>query len=226
VSLLPHSQGDFINYFNYAATAVKGYDGESLLQQAVGAPRTLDCASLATALKLLLNEYLHNDEATVEQIGHADGFATKAGSKCFNTKVSGNIRQPSKDLADTSRCVFKSHYFVRSGNSAQLLLDPCLFKTYSTTGEVKDWLLEPGYAPFDRMRKIQGHPDKFLVMVPSAENKNLKAQGFRKVMCSSIFIYSPPPYEQRMFYGFKVSGLSLHEDNSRCESTLKRYTCY
>lgn len=208
-------------HYSYAATAVKGSDGLSLLEHPVGTPATVDCASLAKALELLLNEYLDDDDAKTDSVGHADGFATKAGSRCFDTKVVGNIRKPGEDLAGTSRCVFKTHYFVRSGSSTKLLLDPCMFTTYSTTDEIKDWLLTPGYAPFDKMRTIAGHPDKFLVMVPSADNKHLKAPGFQESYVMFNFRMLNPD-EQKMFFGFRNSGFSLQKYNATCEVTLKK----
>lgn len=208
-------------HYNYSATATQGSDGESLLNDPIGTPRTVDCANLAKALMLLLNECLEDDDASVVNVGHADGFATKAASKCFDIKVSGNIRRPGRELSDISRCIFKSHYFVLTGNSTKLYLDPCMFTTYSTMDEVKDWLLTPGYAPFDRMRKINKQPEQFLVMIPSDKNKQLKAPGFQESYLLLSFSKLTSD-EKRMFDGFRSSGLDLVAYNALCKSALDK----
>ncbi len=163
--------------YQYSAVKVKGSEGNTLLARPQNEIVTVDCASLADALVELLNKHLDGENAERKHVTHGMGFATKAKSRCFDTRVVGNIRKPGETYADTSRCVFNMHYFVQSGQDTRMFFDPCMFTTYSTMDEVKDWTFTDGGGPFNRkIKMINGKPDTLLVRVP--DGAGAKPVGF------------------------------------------------
>lgn len=152
--------------YQYSAVKVKGSEGNTLLARPQNEIVTVDCASVADALVELLNKQLEGENAERKHVSHGMGFATKAHSRCFDTRVVGNIRKPGKSYADTSRCVFNMHFFVQSGSDTRMFFDPCMFTTYSTMDEVKDWAFTDGGGPFNRkIKMVVGKPEILLVRI-------------------------------------------------------------
>ncbi len=153
--------------YKYSATKIKGNEGNTLLARPDSEVVTVDCASLADALVLLLNDLLDDSSAELVNVFSGMGFATQQSSRCFDTRVTGNIRTPSGQWGDTSRCVFNQHYFVASGRETRMLFDPCMFTTYSSMEEVKSWTFVDGGGKFNSIIKtVTGDQNTVLIRLP------------------------------------------------------------
>jgi hypothetical protein len=173
--------------YKYSATKIKGNEGSTLLARPEAEIVTVDCASLADAFVELLNESFQNERATRVEVGHGNGFATPAGSRCFDTEVLGNIRKPAEGWGETKRCVFSKHYFVESGSQTRTFYDPCMFTTYSTLDEPKSWLFETGL--MDMVKRVQGKPTVLLIRLPTTYQKPMPkgfASGFIEFQTSDM----------------------------------------
>ncbi len=154
--------------YSYSAKKITGNEGNTLLDRDVNENVTVDCASLADALVLLINEQLNDENAeTVSEANGMSGFATKQKSDCFDQQINGNIRTPGGTYAETGRCVFSSHYFVATGAQTRMLFDPCMFTSYSTRSEVKNWTFVDAGGPFyHKVKFITESKTQILVRIP------------------------------------------------------------
>jgi len=156
--------------YKYSASKIKGSEGNTLLARPENEIVTVDCASLADAFVELLNGALGEGSAKGAYVGHADGFATAEGSRCFDPAVLGNIRRPGEGWGDMGRCVFSKHYFVETGSDTRWYLDPCMFTSYSNTAEVMSWKFIGGGGCFrNSIKRVLGDPALVLVRVPAAD---------------------------------------------------------
>jgi len=164
------------HHYKYSATKVTGSEGATLLGLTAGMQKTVDCASLADAYILLANSALQLrvrcQRVTVGS--HAVKWATKAGSKCFDSSVVGNIRTQSGRYETVARCVFAEHYFVEiAGN----YYDPCLLTTYNSQNEVQSWMLNDGHGDYlNKLFRIASDPSHLLIRIPNTTNP--KPNGF------------------------------------------------
>ena len=164
--------------YQYSATKVKGSEGNTLLARDMNEIVTVDCASLADALVELLNTAMGDNTAKSKGVGHGSGFATAAGSRCFDTAVTGNVREPGKDWGFTARCIFSTHFFVKTGTETRWFLDPCMFTSYSKVAEVMSWTLSDGAGCFYRaVKRVNEDPTLVLLGVPPADTAP-KPKGF------------------------------------------------
>ena len=151
----------------YSATKVRGAEGHTLPGRSDAEIVTVDCAGLADALVILLNENFAGEARRVEVI-EMDGFATAPHSQCFDPNVVGNVRKPGGTYAETGRCVFMSHYFVETAGDIRLFLDPCLFTGYAKKADAVAWALESGGVRREEIIKfVVGDKNVVLVRVPN-----------------------------------------------------------
>ena len=161
ITFSAHARKSYI----YAATKIAGNEGNTLLDRPEEEIVTVDCASLADAFIELLNDNFEDENAERVKVSHGHGFATPAGSRCFDTEVVGNIRKAGETWAMTKRCVFNDHYFVASGNQTRMYFDPCMFTTYSRKEEAISWRFETGL--LNMVKRIEGNPSILLVRLPT-----------------------------------------------------------
>lgn len=168
--------------YQYSAVKLKGSEGSTLLGRPQDEIVTVDCASLADALVLFLNDLLPDQVAKRVEVRWAGNFATAANSRCFDVRVSGNVRTPRGDWADTGRCIFAEHHFVETGAATRWYLDPCLFTQYSAPDEVMSWKLTAGGGAFSSyIRFIEGDPSQLLVRAPVSDLQS-RPRGFESGM--------------------------------------------
>ena len=209
--------------YRYSATKIKGNEGNTLLDRPEDEIVTVDCASLADAFVLLLNEVLEDENAERVEVFHAMTFATKEGSRCFDTNIVGNVRMPGGRWSDTSRCVFKYHYFVASGTQTRMYFDPCMFTTYSTMDEVMSWKLEEGGGKFNNIiRRVQSDPTRVLIRVPPSYTGTMPP-GFN----SGLIIFKKSDFkkdEYTALWGKRVrpSNWSVDKYESKAQAALSR----
>ena len=152
--------------YQYNATAIPGSGANTLLGRPENEIVTVDCAALAGALVILINEHFP-DGAKMVSVSHGDGFATQAGSRCFDAAIVGNVRKPAESWAATSRCVFNSHFFVETGTETRWYLDPCMFTTYAAMDEVKSWKFIGSGGGFSSIvKRVMEDPSLILVRTP------------------------------------------------------------
>jgi hypothetical protein len=168
--------------YRYSAVKLKGSEGNTLLGRSEDEIVTVDCASLADALVLFLNDLTPDQPAKSARVGHAGGFATASNSRCFDIQVQGNIRMPAGNWGDTGRCIFSEHYFVETGPATRWYLDPCMFTQYSAIDDVMSWKLSSGGGIFNSFIKfIDGDANQVLIRVPLAD-PTPKPVGFESGM--------------------------------------------
>jgi hypothetical protein len=121
----------FINFIYYAkhnwtyiASASAG--GEALLD---GSATQVPCGGIATALKILIEEKLHQK---VDYITIPGYVWTNPTFLCFDPKVMGNVSRAETPNSYTEGCFFNEHYFIECNGK---FYDPCLNSTYTTKYE-------------------------------------------------------------------------------------------
>ena len=157
-------------YYTYSATKVTGSGGSALLGQAAGLQKTVDCASLADAFVLMANGALQlRIPCRRVMVGStAVKWATKAGTKCFDANVVGNIRTQSGKYATVSRCIFAEHYFTEVAGS---YYDPCLLASYHAQNEVQSWMLADAKGDYlNKLFRINNDPAHLLIRIPNTTN--------------------------------------------------------
>jgi len=208
--------------YQYNAVKLVGSEGHTLLDRDENEIVTVDCASLADALKILLNELFPDQEAkTVKVHNGIDGFATSAASRCFDTAIVGNVRRPGETFAQTSRCVFMDHYFVATGDQTRQFLDPCMFTGYSTMNEVRAWNFEGGGGQFSSIvKKVQEDPRQLLIRIPQS-HPGVKPKGFN----SAFIIFQASDFkadEYKALWGFAKSGWKQAKFDTQKQAALDR----
>ena len=111
-------------HWSYIASARAG--GEALL---AGTETQVPCGGIATALKILIEDKLHQH---VDYITIPGYVWTKSSFPCFDTKVKGNVTKIESLAMFNEGCIFNEHYFIKCGGK---FYDPCLNSTYATQNE-------------------------------------------------------------------------------------------
>ncbi|HWB65136.1 MAG TPA: hypothetical protein VG603_16580 [Chitinophagales bacterium] len=110
--------------WKYIASASAG--GEALLN---GTATQVPCGGIATALKMLIEEKLHQ---TVQYITISGYVWTKPNFLCFDQEVKGNVFRAEAPGVYNQGCFFNEHYFIQCNGK---FYDPCLNSIYNTQNE-------------------------------------------------------------------------------------------
>jgi hypothetical protein len=119
---------NFMHYarhnWHYIASSKSG--GKDLLS---GDSTSAPCGGIATALKMMIEEYLHQ---TVDYITISGYVWTKPEFHSFDSLVKGNVSRYESPLLFEEGCIFNEHYFIKCNGK---YYDPCLDSTYRNEKE-------------------------------------------------------------------------------------------
>lgn len=119
----------FDNFIGYAGAHWKyaAQQGAQTAEDALAGDgaKTLACATIRKALKIMLNDVLATPSNNVDINEY---FVTRPGLKCFDPLVTGNLGNHGSGIFNLG-CHFSTHYFLSCNGK---YYDPCLTSVYTS----------------------------------------------------------------------------------------------